>query len=872
MFFEVKLLKDSKTQTHMLFSVVPFYKSSSRFVFRCCCCIVVCCHHRPDYVAHSQGTVIIRPEMDHCSGATGPRPIANTSSPGTTLQMTVDDGGNVPTNNCGGVEIDAPGIWWWVEGTGQVIRASSCDERTEIKVKMSVFTGSCSALRCVAGGSRSDYECGLATRGPEGEWTTISTAVDFPTVVGQPYYILVQQISDDSPEDAGSVWMRFRPANNPPNSRCVNAVGPVPHDGTRVVGTTEDSAVSELPDYCFAEPHYPGVWYHVVGTGGFVTVSACAENNKDGFYFSVYRGGSCDVDDMECVSGLYKYDDDAGRCTIEGNVRMQTSFEFQTRDGDRYYVYVHYALTDVDKPTSSFRLFVDDGKNGASTYPQEDFIANPNLNDQNKTQQQQRFPMLGIPSWERFDARWSLKVNDQCLYEFVFQFRHDDTLPIGEPNFQGRCALQDPTVDREEGGDGMLYLEPRQHWEMFPDYVWETIGFNHLSVDWLACGHRPRGYAAPQYDLSFYRATPEYRADQMRCELREDDGMDQNGLIPGEQFCTFQQESSEGMRFYIVPAAMINREPVVNMPVAFRRLEGNIAVPHVGLRSFDQDLVPEFPNQWDDIALFMSTYDGDLAMWQAQIPYTRISGREDLFTAGAAQYFETTVATLPDTYAFDYDDDGIIRFIAMGKSNLCREEFEAAEAAFFATVPIGPPSTNNPAQPPSSGSATPSPTPSNPTATNPAPSNAPSDLTYYSPPTEDGDGDGQPSSDDDDGDRLFSIGQLFGISFAAIIALCCWCALIACLCHKRKDSDEGDDEEDKEDFIVTDNYDDEDLMDEEDDVEDDDESYDEEESDEDSDVFEDESEDDDDYISEEEDEGSSWGEDDDTYDNDEAVV
>jgi hypothetical protein len=39
-------------------------------------------------------------------------------------------------------------------------------------------------------------------------------------------------------------------------------------------------------------------------------------------------------------------------------------------------------------------------------------------------------------------------------------------------------------------------------WEVFPDYIWATMGFNHLSVDFLPCGRRPNGYTTPQYDLS----------------------------------------------------------------------------------------------------------------------------------------------------------------------------------------------------------------------------------------------------------------------------------------------------------------------------------------------------------------------------------
>jgi hypothetical protein len=50
-----------------------------------------------------------RDVMDNCTGAAGPRPINDVFSPGRTDYASVDD---VNGGFCG-VEIDAPGIWWW---------------------------------------------------------------------------------------------------------------------------------------------------------------------------------------------------------------------------------------------------------------------------------------------------------------------------------------------------------------------------------------------------------------------------------------------------------------------------------------------------------------------------------------------------------------------------------------------------------------------------------------------------------------------------------------------------------------------------------------------------------------------------------------
>jgi hypothetical protein len=120
-----------------------------------------------------------------------------------------------------------------------------------------------------------------------------------------------------------------------------------------------------------------------------------------------------------------------------------------------------------------------------------------------KKQDDDPLSVLGEGAWTRLRPGWSLTVNDQCLYEFVFQFEHDANLPMGDPEFLGSCTFGETRQDSPETApDGKLYLEPRQMWERFPDYVWATIGFNHLSVDWHPCGHQPRAYSIPHYDFS----------------------------------------------------------------------------------------------------------------------------------------------------------------------------------------------------------------------------------------------------------------------------------------------------------------------------------------------------------------------------------
>ena len=281
---------------------------------------------------------------------------------------------------------------------------------------------------------------------------------------------------------------------------------------------------------------------------------------------------------------------------------------------------------------------------------------------------------LGTNSWRRFRPGWALSVNEECLYEFVMEFTHDEELPEGDKNFEGDCIFKDPVTKLpKEAPDGLPYLSPRKHWEEFPEFVWETIGFNHLSIDYYPCGQRPKGFSLPQYAMSFFRVTPEFRTREMQCTLITED----ENVIPGEEVCTVNQgDNTRGMRFFVVPSSITNRNPTVNMPTIFTH-PANGPIPTVGLRHWDETDIPEQPGQWNDMRLHMSSYDGDLVMWQPHIPYFMVSGDQDQFTASAARYHETTIDTLPDTFAFDYDvSDGRIRFHMVGKANLCQREYE----------------------------------------------------------------------------------------------------------------------------------------------------------------------------------------------------
>jgi len=309
---------------------------------------------------------------------------------------------------------------------------------------------------------------------------------------------------------------------------------------------------------------------------------------------------------------------------------------------------------------------------------------------------------LGLEDTKKLRSSWALTVSDQCLYEFVYEFRHNDDLPIGDVKHDGTCdfGTMDVPVKPKIASDGQPYLKPRRFWERFPDYVWATIGFNHLSMDWMACGRKPAGYRQPQYDLSFYRVPPEYRVENMVCRLYDEPWMTK---VPFEEYCFTEQDDVNGMNFYIVPGAMMNRDPVVNMPSEFTHRHLTYGpLPYEGLRAWDESRVPDTPEDWWDIPVFMSSYAGNVVSWQAHVPYKFINGNKRQFHSLAHRYWETTIQTMPDTWSVKYDErDGRVYFTIVGKAELCREDFERAQKAaggppVFPNYPDDPVPTQSP--------------------------------------------------------------------------------------------------------------------------------------------------------------------------------
>jgi hypothetical protein len=100
-------------------------------------------------------TIDFQVSNDFCEDA-APVTLGQGVISGSTISGTVDTVGS-----CGDAENSAAGVWYLVEGTGQSITASICNDETDNDLHLSVFEGSCGDLKCLSGSSQ--FDCGVVS-------------------------------------------------------------------------------------------------------------------------------------------------------------------------------------------------------------------------------------------------------------------------------------------------------------------------------------------------------------------------------------------------------------------------------------------------------------------------------------------------------------------------------------------------------------------------------------------------------------------------------------------------------------------------------------------------------------------------------------
>ena len=129
-----------------------------------------------------------------------------------------------------------------------------------------------------------------------------------------------------------------------------------------------------------------------------------------------------------------------------------------------------------------------------------------------------------------------------CRYKLQIDINITNSLTndiLGESNFKGTCSPTDTTGTNPQ--DGLPWHTPRKNWLEFPDYIYKTTGFNHVSINWNPCGNQPAGYKQPRYDLNFYTVIPQYRT-YMLCDTYK---------IP--EVCQYNQTTHQGRSMFTIP-------------------------------------------------------------------------------------------------------------------------------------------------------------------------------------------------------------------------------------------------------------------------------------------------------------------------------
>jgi len=173
--------------------------------------------------SRSPGSFFLRIENsvvnDRCEDAIGPLD-SGVSVQGSTINATVDNVGDCDVQN------EGPGVWYTATGTGSRLTVSTCGN-ADFDTRISVFAGQCGGLKCVGG---NDDACG-----DQSAFTWLSK-------VNMTYFILVHGGAEDGSGNFNIAIEEF-------NEFCDKAFGPLPTDGSLVVGSNTGSTF-EAEDLC----------------------------------------------------------------------------------------------------------------------------------------------------------------------------------------------------------------------------------------------------------------------------------------------------------------------------------------------------------------------------------------------------------------------------------------------------------------------------------------------------------------------------------------------------------------------------------------------------------------------------------------------
>jgi hypothetical protein len=221
---------------------------------------------------------------------------------------------------------ESPDVWYYVEGNGEVLEASTCSDKLAFDSYLSVFGGRCDRLECIGASSNSTGSCAES-----GQFE--SASIRWRTAVGEPYYILVQSKN----AEVGAFSLSVKSVQVPENDVCANAKLMDLESGSTVTGNTYEATQDmSFVDICNTQSSGGDLWYQVIGlrNNSLIVASTCHAETSFDSQLSVYKalsnGVSCS--ELECVS---TYND-----TCSGDqIGVQVSWESQ--EGEIYVIRVH---------------------------------------------------------------------------------------------------------------------------------------------------------------------------------------------------------------------------------------------------------------------------------------------------------------------------------------------------------------------------------------------------------------------------------------------------------------------------------------------------------------------------------------------------
>jgi Secretion system C-terminal sorting domain len=226
--------------------------------------------------------------------------------------------------NCATTDGTASDVWYRFVGNGTNATVSLCGTTASFDAQLSVFTGACGSLSCVAA---NDNFC---SNRPQ---------VTFATTYGTIYRVRVN--GKNNAQGGFGITLTFFP---PANDACANAT--LVTCGSDTDGTTAGATAETTSDCGVPLTTSPGVWYRFVGNGGIASVNTCdLFNNNFDTKIRVFTG-TCTG--LACVAG----NDNAG-----GHCGNSSSTSFQTTAGTTYRILVNGALNQ----SGNFTLSVNCG-------------------------------------------------------------------------------------------------------------------------------------------------------------------------------------------------------------------------------------------------------------------------------------------------------------------------------------------------------------------------------------------------------------------------------------------------------------------------------------------------------------------------------